>query len=63
MYGTILCGYSEIRTARKCFLFHNIMEMDLTNTRLRDRMAWQLDISSFIRSDTQEAEGAPLLRE
>ena len=27
------------------------------------RILWQSDIVSLIRSDTQEAEGAPLLRE
>ena len=35
----------------------------LTNIAGCARILWQSNIDSFIRSDTQEAEGAPLLRE
>ena len=35
----------------------------LTNRIRYARILWQSNIDSFIRSDTQEAEGAPLLRE
>ncbi len=40
-----------------------ICEITLTNHDLYARILWQSNIDSFIRSDTQEAEGAPLLRE
>ena len=37
--------------------------LPLTKENGYARILWQCNIVSFIRSDTQEAEGAPLLRE
>ena len=68
MYGTFYYWQAEIRTVKmpggkisKQIQF--IFVFNLTNGALYARILWQQQNNLLIRSDTQEAEGAPLLRE
>ena len=59
----IICaGKCQERKDRKTILFQSAWLFHLTNRPAYARILWQSHINS-IRSDTQEAEGAPLLRE
>ena len=51
------------KRGKPLFFIGYSLELGLTNHLPRDRMAWHKGIFLLIRSDTQEAEGAPLLRE
>ena len=62
--GTIVARDAQIVKNRRSFLiFPNVVKLSLTNYTLYARMCQVTSLILVIRSDTQEAEGAPLLRE